>query len=340
MARTLATKVPIFAENTSGHGQSYEDWRLIFANAVGNEYYVDDFVMGEWLRGLLHQEIANDVDMFMGVDAFGTSIYRFCSAKVLDTYLLGSIYASQLTDHHFNTEMQRVQRPDENPQEYVRNQVKKAYKIANTKQASQKYLCSQIYEGFTSVWKKALFYTFQGPIETVYNDLAALSKDVCYFYKLHVQSGGMLNTSAIQVSTGQLSQTQQYGTTTRSTRQPNTRQNTAPLQTQGPFQTARPITQNRRHTELNPPFHNSAFVSPIGSTMSLAQFDNLPPSVCKGGSSWKMGRGRNFVCALCLTVGHTFEYCQTRNGFVEGGPAITTDPRSRASGGTLTITSQ
>ncbi len=108
MARTLATKVPIFVENTSGHGQSYEDWRLIFANAVGNEYYVDDFVMGEWLRGLLHQEIANDVDMFMGVDAFGTSMYRFCSAKVLDTYSLGSIYASQLTDHHFNTEMQRV----------------------------------------------------------------------------------------------------------------------------------------------------------------------------------------------------------------------------------------
>ncbi len=119
-ARTLASKVNIFVDNTSGHGQSYEDWRLIFANAVGNEHYVDDFVMGDWLRGLLHQEVANDVDMFMGVDDLGTSIYRHCSAKVLDTYLLGSIYASQLTDHHFNTEMQRVQGSHENSQEYVR----------------------------------------------------------------------------------------------------------------------------------------------------------------------------------------------------------------------------
>ena len=108
MARTLAAKVDIFYENTSGRGQSYEEWRLTFANAVGNEYFVDDFVMGGWLRGLLHQEIANDIEMVMGNDASGTSVYRFCSAKVLDTHLLGSIYASQLTDHHFNSEMQRA----------------------------------------------------------------------------------------------------------------------------------------------------------------------------------------------------------------------------------------
>jgi hypothetical protein len=172
-----------------------------------------------------------------------------------------------------------------------------------------------------------LLYTFQGPIESVYNDLAALSKDVCYFYKLHVQSGGMhFNTSAIQVAAGQMSQTYQG----RNTRQAVTRQNVPP------FQPARPITQNanRRQHVGNPPFNNTDFVLPVGSTMTLTQFDNLPTSVCKGGSTWKMGRGRNFVCALCLTFGHTFEYCQTRNGFVDGGPPITTDPRSRHSGGT------
>jgi hypothetical protein len=64
--------------------------------------------------------------------------------------------------------MQRVQRYDENPQQYVHDQVKKAFKIYHTNQATQKYLCSQIYEGITHVWKEALFYTFQGPLEKVY----------------------------------------------------------------------------------------------------------------------------------------------------------------------------
>jgi hypothetical protein len=275
--------------------------------------------------------------MVMGNDARGTSIYRFCFAKTLDTHLLGSIYASQLADHHFNTEMQRVQRPDENPQQYVRDQVKKAYKIANTNQATQKYLYSQIYEGFTPIWKKALFYTFHGPIETVYNDLATLSKDVCYFFKLHTQSGGMhVKTSAIQLAATQLPQAPyQNGAPLRRDNRPsynNGQQNRQPVQPQ------RPLTQNtnRRMTE-NPPFQNTAFVLPTGSTMTLHQFDNLPASVCKGGSEYKMGRGRNFVCALCLTVGHTFEYCASRNGFVDGGPAITADPRNSGSR-TLAIT--
>ena len=70
-------KVPIFPDNTSGHGQSYEDWWLIFANNVGKEFYEDDCVMGKWLKGLLHQEIANDVEMVLGLDESGASIYRF-----------------------------------------------------------------------------------------------------------------------------------------------------------------------------------------------------------------------------------------------------------------------
>jgi hypothetical protein len=99
---------------------------LVFANAVGNEYYVDDFVMGDWLRGQLAQDVANDVERVKGSDSYGTSIYRFCSAQVLDNHLLNNIHASQLSDHHFNQEMQRGQRPDENPQQYVRDMVKKA----------------------------------------------------------------------------------------------------------------------------------------------------------------------------------------------------------------------
>jgi hypothetical protein len=52
----------------------------------------------------------------MGQDATGTSIYRHCSAKVFDAHLQKSVYASQLSGHHYNQEMQRGQRPDENPQ--------------------------------------------------------------------------------------------------------------------------------------------------------------------------------------------------------------------------------
>jgi hypothetical protein len=55
-----------------------------------------------------------------------------------------------LSDHHYNQETQRGQRPDENPQQYVRDMVKKAFPIAHFNAAGQQYLCSQIYEGFTS----------------------------------------------------------------------------------------------------------------------------------------------------------------------------------------------
>jgi hypothetical protein len=336
MAKQLASKVSMFCENTSGHGISYEDWRLTFANAVGNEYFVDDFVMGGWLRGLLHQEIANDIDMVMGNDATGTSIYRFCSAKVLDTHLLGSIYASQLTDHHFNSEMQRPQSPGENPQQYVRDMVKKAYKIAATNQASQKYLCSQIYEGFTPTWKKALFYTFQGPIETVYSDLATLSRDVCYFFKLHNQSGG-IHASATHTQAPVITQQNQIQYHPRNPLPPPRARSVQPLRLGGSA-----TNTPSRQTE-NPPFDTNAFSLPVNSKMTLHQFDNLPDSVCKGGNSWKMGRGRNFVCGLCLTVGHTFEYCVEMNGFVEGGPAIVGDPRrtgSRALAITNSVTPQ
>jgi hypothetical protein len=118
MAKTIALSCPMFTENLTGRGQSYEEWRLIFANAVGSCHFVTDFVMGYWLRGWLAQDVANDVERVMGQDATGTSIYRHCSTKVLDAYLQQSVYAFQLSDHHYNQEMQRGQHPDENPQQY------------------------------------------------------------------------------------------------------------------------------------------------------------------------------------------------------------------------------
>jgi hypothetical protein len=88
----------------------------------------------------------------------------------------------------------------------------------------------------------------------------------------------------------------------------------------------------RRPTPLskieNPPFAPTAFSLPISSTVTTQQFNSLPESVCKGGNQWKMGRGRNFVCALCLTVGHTFEFCAAKNGYIQGGPAITSNPNN------------
>jgi hypothetical protein len=72
--------------------------------------------------------VANIVEI-MSDDSSKDSIYRFGSAKVLDTYMLNSGNASQLTDHRFTQEMQRGQRSHKNPQQYVGDQVYKAYKI-------------------------------------------------------------------------------------------------------------------------------------------------------------------------------------------------------------------
>jgi hypothetical protein len=100
-------------------------------------------------------------------------------------------------------------------------------------------------------------------------------------------------------------------------------------------QGTRPFKQSRKTAVSNPPFDANVFSAPIGSTMSRTQFDNLPKSVCKGGSEFKQGRGRNFVCVLCFIVGHTWEYCSTHNGFIMGGPPIKIDPLQRSSGNTL-----
>jgi hypothetical protein len=268
----------------------------------------------------------------MGNDSSGTSIHRLCSAKVLDTHLLNNIYASKLSDRQFNQEMQRGQRPDENPQQYVRDMVKKAYKIAHTNQATQQYLCSQIYEGFLSQWKKALFLTFQGPIKKVYNDLDTLSKEVCYFYKMHVQSGGFAS----------IAQTRPISRQPANNNQPRNTQNN-----NGYYQSPVPTVTHTR--AIAPPALSRRSRGPttsdngltLGGTMSMTQFDNLAGYVCKGGSLYRMGRGRNFFSCLCLSAGHTYEYCEQHNGFVEGGQPVIRDPRSRTpGGGPLLLTNQ
>jgi hypothetical protein len=85
---------------------------LTFAKAIGSCHYVTDFVMGDWLRGRLAQDVATDVERGMGQDATGTSIYGHCYATVLNAYLQKCYFASQLSDHHYNQEMQRDQRVD------------------------------------------------------------------------------------------------------------------------------------------------------------------------------------------------------------------------------------
>jgi regulatory protein YycI of two-component signal transduction system YycFG len=104
--------------------------------------------------------VANNVEI-MSDDSSKDSIYKFGSAKVLDTHMLNSSNASQLTDHQFTQEMHHGQRSHKNPQQYVGDQVYKAYKIHQSYQDSQQCWCFQIYEGFR-LCVKALFYTSQG----------------------------------------------------------------------------------------------------------------------------------------------------------------------------------
>jgi hypothetical protein len=68
--------------------------------------------MGDWLRGRLPQDVTNDVERGMGQDTTCTSIYRHSYATVLNADLQKSVFASQLSDHHYNQEMQRDQRVD------------------------------------------------------------------------------------------------------------------------------------------------------------------------------------------------------------------------------------
>jgi hypothetical protein len=173
---------------------------------------------------------------------------------------------------------------------------------------------NRVYEGFTSQWKKALFLTCQGPIEKVYTSLDTLSKDVVHFYHLHIQSGGSATMSSPRVQTQQPSMQQQRQYTSS---HPNYR-----------TQPSAPVGSKRPHGT-----HTSAMSPASSDRTTLQQFDNLPSYFCKGGSDFKMGRSRNFVCCLCLTFGHTYEYCETHNGFKPGGQPVRSDPRTNTNGG-------
>jgi hypothetical protein len=181
VAKTIALSVKMFTENVSGKGQSYEEWRLTFANAVGSCHFVNDFVMGDWLRGRLAQDVANEVERGLGLDVSRTPIYRHSSAKVLEAYLQTSVFADQFSDHHFNKAMQRPQNVDESPLVYARAMQKLAFPIFSSGAATEKYLCSQILEGFTQYWFTTLFIRYQGAKEIVYIFLDELVKDINFF---------------------------------------------------------------------------------------------------------------------------------------------------------------
>jgi hypothetical protein len=263
--------------------------------------------MGDWLRGRLAQDVANDVERGMGQDATGTSIYKHCYATVLNAYLRKSVFASQLSDHHYNQEMQRDQRVDDNPQQYIRDMVQKAFPMAASGAATQQYLCSQILEGFTRPWYRALFVTFQGPRDTVYTSLDTLVTDVQHFHKLHIQSGGSATMASPRSQQQQqpMQQLLQYTLPHPSPRQPAV----------GSTRSHGPIT-----SELLP----LAFERPL----SVIEYNDLPTNFNKGGSPYCMGRGRNFVCGLCFTFDHTFELCFTHSGYKDGCVPVLTDPRN------------
>jgi hypothetical protein len=202
VAKTIALFVKLFTENAPGKGHSYEEWRLTFANAVGGCHFVNDQVMGDWLRGRIAQDVANEVER--GLDVSGTPIYRHCSAKVLDAYLQTSVFADKFSDHHFNKAMQRPQNVNENPLVYARAMQRLAFPILTAGAATEQYLCSQILEGFSQYWLKSLFIQYQGAKEIIYIYLDDLVKDVQLFLQKHIQSSGSDEVLAPRVQQQQL----------------------------------------------------------------------------------------------------------------------------------------
>jgi hypothetical protein len=184
--------------------------------------------------------------------------------------------------------MQRDQRVDENPQYSVCDMVIKAFPIAASGAATHQYLCSQILEGFTRPWYKALFITFQGPQDTVYTSLDTLVTDVKHFYKVHIQSGGSATMASPRSQQQQhpLQQQRQYTLPHSSPRQPA-------------------VGTKRAHGPTASELLPFAFERPL----SLNEYNDLPTHFNKGGSPYTMGRGRNFVCGLCFKFGHTLELC-------------------------------
>jgi hypothetical protein len=58
--------------------------------------------MGELLRDRLAEDVAAAVTIALGMDAEGSPVYWQTTAKVIDTYLLTSIYASTISEHKLN----------------------------------------------------------------------------------------------------------------------------------------------------------------------------------------------------------------------------------------------
>jgi hypothetical protein len=71
--------------------------------------------MGDYLRSRLAQDVATTIITALGKDSGGSPVYWQAPAKVIDTYLQTSIYASKIFEHKLNVQMSRGQLSSELP---------------------------------------------------------------------------------------------------------------------------------------------------------------------------------------------------------------------------------
>jgi hypothetical protein len=288
VTKQLAVRVKGYTENILGKGESYEAWRLTFANVVGGHRYFNDEIMGMWLRSRLEQDVANEALLGMGTDESGTPRYWHSSAKELDVFLQKTVFSDQSSDHHYNKEMGRQQRVNEPPLVFVRAMQKIAGPIFASGGATEQYLASQILEGFSDYWKRNLCIRFQSSEEVVYTAINSLVTGVRRFHYLYLAADG----SQQEIPRVDMNN------------------NTFPQSKQGASGFKSPFTT------LSEPL----VTGPI--KVSRAEFNQLPSFVQKGGHESTRGQGVNFVCSTCFKMDHTFEYCNTHNGYKQGGPPV------------------
>jgi hypothetical protein len=187
--------------------------------------------------------------------------------------------------------MSKIQLQSELPLAYARAKQRLAVPIYTAKDATEKYLASQILMGFTTFWKKALFIRFQDTKEKVYESVDELVRDVRRFYDLHLQSGGVPNEPSGNTNSGYQGN-QGYSGGKQSS------------MSMGGNTTVSGQKRGFTHSPDKP-----------SRLLTRSEFDGLPPHVLKGGSAMNRGQTANCVCVLCFRMGHTFEFCASHNGY-------------------------
>jgi hypothetical protein len=284
----LATIVIAFSED-KGHGGNYQAWRQTFSNAVGEYRYTNDLIMGEFLRSRISQDVARTVSIALGKDANGSPLYWTASATTIDDYLQKSLFATIISEHKLNEEMSKPQSSSELPVAYVRARQILATPIYESGDATEQFLASQILTGFTSFWKKALFIKFAVREEKVYYSIGELLKDVRILYDLHLKTGGSLTEPIF----------------------PNRQGSSGNYQANG-YQSS-----NTNGSGAKRQFDNMS-----DEPLSEAQWRDLPRTLKFGGHRGSRGQTYSCACTLCYRLGHTFEYCVYKNGYIQGGPPM------------------